>query len=151
MGVITEYASGYPGYDGRMPKSQATLAEILRPHGYSTFYVGKWHQTPVDETSNAGPFDHWPLGMGFERFYGFVGGETNQWFPHLALDNRNIETPTRPGYHLSEDLTDQAIRFIAEQQQVRPNKPFFMNLAYGAAQRAAARAQKIHQEISRPF
>jgi arylsulfatase A-like enzyme len=133
VGVITEYATGYPGYDGRMPKSQATIAEILKATGYSTFCVGKWHQTPVNETSNAGPFDRWPLGMGFERFYGFIGGETNQWFPHLASDNRNIETPARSDYHLSEDLTDQAIRFIAEQKQVNPNKPFFMNLAYGAA------------------
>ncbi|MEX0678075.1 MAG: arylsulfatase [Pirellulales bacterium] len=133
MGVIAEYATGYPGYDGRMPPSQATIAETLKHSGYSTFYVGKWHQVPFGESSNAGPFDGWPLAMGFERFYGFIGGETNQWFPHLATDNHNIETPTRPGYHLTEDLTDQAIRFIAEQQQVNPGKPFFMNLAYGAA------------------
>jgi len=75
MGVITEAATGYPGYDGRMPRSQATIAEILKQTGYSTFYIGKWHQAPPDETSDSGPFDHWPLGMGFERFYGFVGGE----------------------------------------------------------------------------
>jgi arylsulfatase A-like enzyme len=133
LGVITEYATGYPGYDGRMPRSHATLAEILKPNGYGTFYVGKWHQAPVSETSNAGPFDRWPLGMGFERFYGFVGGETNQWFPHLASDNQNIDTPTRAGYHLTEDLTDQAIRFISDLKQVSPDKPFFLNLAYGAA------------------
>jgi arylsulfatase len=133
LGVIAEYATGYPGYDGRIPKSQATIAETLKQNGYSTFYVGKWHLTGHDEYSNAGPFGQWPLGMGFERFYGFVGGETNQWFPHLASDNHNIETPARPGYHLTEDLTDHAIRFIAEQQQVSPGKPFFLNLAYGAA------------------
>jgi arylsulfatase len=133
LGVIAEYATGYPGYDGRMPPSQATIAEILKGHGYSTLYVGKWHQVPFGESSNAGPFDHWPLAMGFERFYGFIGGETNQWFPHLTSDNHNIETPTTPGYHLSEDLTDQAIRMIAEQQQINPGKPFFLNLAYGAA------------------
>jgi arylsulfatase len=133
LGVIAEYATGYPGYDGRMPASQATIGEILKGHGYSTFYVGKWHQVPFGESSNAGPFDCWPLGMGFERFYGFVGGETNQWFPHLSSDNHNIETPERPGYHLTEDLTDSAIRMIAEQQQVNPGKPFFMNLAFGAA------------------
>ena len=131
--MIAEYATGYPGYDGRMPKSQATIAEILKQSGYSTFYVGKWHLTNFDEYSNAGPFDRWPLGMGFERFYGFVGGETNQWFPHLAADNHNIEPPLKPGYHLTEDLTDQAIRFITEQKQVNADKPFFMNLAYGAA------------------
>jgi arylsulfatase len=133
LGVIAEIATGFPGYDGRLPKSNATIGEILKQSGYSTFYVGKWHLANFDEYSNAGPFDRWPLALGFERFYGFVGGETNQWFPHLAADNQNIETPTRPGYHLTEDLTDRAIRFIAEQKQVNPDKPFFMNLAYGAA------------------
>jgi arylsulfatase A-like enzyme len=132
LGVITEAATGYPGYDGRMPRSQATVAEILKQTGYSTFYVGKWHQAPPDETSDAGPYDHWPLGMGFERFYGFLGGETNQWFPDLVYDNHRIEKPNRPGYHLTEDLTDRAMQFIAEQKQVTPDKPFFMNLAYGA-------------------
>jgi arylsulfatase A-like enzyme len=132
LGVITEAATGYPGYDGRMPRSQATIAEILKQTGYSTFYVGKWHQAPLDETSDAGPYDHWPLGMGFERFYGFLGGETNQWFPDLVYDNHRIERPSRPGYHLTEDLTDRAIQFIAEQKEVTPDKPFFLNLAYGA-------------------
>ncbi|MBS1786367.1 MAG: arylsulfatase [Acidobacteria bacterium] len=133
FGVITDNATGFPGYDGRMPKSHATIAEILKPNGYSTFYVGKWHQAGFDEYSNAGPFEQWPLGMGFERFYGFVGGETNQWFPRLASDNQNIEPPLKPGYHLTEDLTDRAIQFILDQKQVNHDKPFFMNLAYGAA------------------
>lgn len=132
VGVITEAATGYPGYDGRMPRSQATIAEMLKQNGYSTSYVGKWHQTPPSETSDAGPFDRWPLGMGFERFYGFVGGETNQWFPDLVYDNHRVERPQRQGYHLTEDLTDRAIQFIAEQKQINPDKPFFMNLAYGA-------------------
>jgi arylsulfatase len=133
MGVIAERATGYPGYDARMPRSHATIAEILKQNGYSTFCVGKWHQTPPDETSDSGPFDRWPLGMGFERFYGFLGGETNQWFPDLVYDNHRIEKPDRPGYHLTEDLTDRAIQFITEQKQVTPNKPFFLNLAYSAA------------------
>jgi arylsulfatase A-like enzyme len=132
LGVITEAATGYPGYDGRMPRSQATIAEILKQTGYSTFYVGKWHQAPTDETSDAGPYDQWPLGMGFQRFYGFLGGETNQWFPDLVYDNHHVERPNRPGYHLTEDLTDRAIQFIAQQKQVTPDKPFFLNLAYGA-------------------
>jgi len=132
LGVITEAATGYPGYDGRMPRNQATIAEILKQTGYSTFYIGKWHQAPPDETSDSGPYDHWPLGMGFERFYGFLGGETNQWFPDLVYDNHRVERPNRPGYHLTEDLTDRAIEFIAEQKQITPDKPFFMNLAYGA-------------------
>ncbi|MFN7927732.1 MAG: sulfatase-like hydrolase/transferase [Blastocatellia bacterium] len=129
-------------------QGHATVAEILKQSGYNTLYVGKWHLANYDEYSNAGrPFERWPIGMGFERFYGFVGGETSQWFPHLASDNHNIETPTRPGYHLTEDLTDQAIRFIAEQKQVNPDKPFFMNLAYGAAH--ALRAEKIHRNVQR--
>ena len=132
LGVITEAATGYPGYDGRMPASQATIAEILKQAGYSTFYVGKWHQAPPDETSDAGPYDHWPIGMGFQRFYGFLGGETNQWFPDLVYDNHRVERPNRPGYHLTEDLTDKAMQFIADQKQVTPDKPFFLNLAYGA-------------------
>jgi arylsulfatase A-like enzyme len=132
LGVITEAATGYPGYDGRMPRSQATIGEILKQTGYSTFYIGKWHQAPLDETSDSGPYDHWPLGMGFERFYGFLGGETNQWFPDLVYDNHRVERPNRPGYHLTEDLTDRAIEFIAEQKEVTPDKPFFLNLAYGA-------------------
>ena len=132
LGVITEAATGYPGYDGRMPRSQATIAEILKQTGYSTFYIGKWHQAPPDETSDAGPYDHWPLGMGFERFYGFLGGETNQWFPDLVYDNHRVERSNRPGYHLTEDLTDRAMQFIGEQKQVTPDKPFFLNLAYGA-------------------
>jgi len=132
LGVITEAATGYPGYDGRMPRSQATIAEILKNTGYSTFYVGKWHQAPADETSDAGPYDRWPLGMGFQRFYGFLGGETNQWFPDLVYDNHRVEQPKRPGYHLTEDLTDRAMQFIADQKQITPDKPFFLNLAYGA-------------------
>ena len=148
LGVIAEIASGYPGYDGRVPKSHATIGEILKQSGYNTLYVGKWHLANYDEYSNSGPFDRWPLGMGFERFYGFIGGETNSWFPHLAADNQNIETPTRPGYHLTEDLTEQAIRFISEQKQVNPDKPFFMNLAYGAAH-APLHAPKKYIEMYR--
>ena len=132
LGVVSEAATGYPGYDGRMPRSQATIAEILKQTGYSTFYIGKWHQAPPDETSDSGPYDRWPLGMGFERFYGFLGGETNQWFPDLVYDNHHVERPNRTGYHLTEDLTDRAIQFIGEQKQVTPDKPFFLNLAYGA-------------------
>jgi len=124
LGVITEAATGYPGYDGRMPRSQATIGEMLKQTGYSTFYVGKWHQAPPDETSDSGPYDHWPLGMGFERFYGFLGGETNQWFPDLVT---TITASTVPiaGYHLTEDLTDRAIQFIAEQKEVTPTSPSF--------------------------
>ena len=105
---IMETATGYPGYEARMPFENGTLPEILREQGYNTFCVGKWHLSPSEENTAAGPFHRWPLGRGFERFYGFLGGETNQWYPDLTEDNRTIEPPNSPseGYHLSEDLAD---------------------------------------------
>jgi arylsulfatase len=96
--------------------------------------VGKWHLSPVSEFSQRGPFDHWPLGMGFERFYGFVGGETNQFYPDLVYDNHLVDPPKTPeeGYHLTEDLTDKAIEFIRDTLNVDPDAPFCMYLSYGA-------------------
>ena len=132
---IMEAATGYPGYDCRMPFENATLAEILRTEGYNTFCVGKWHLSPSEENSAAGPFNRWPLGRGFERFYGFLGGETNQWYPDLAEDNHSIQQPRLPrdGYHLSEDLADQAIRMILDAHVNAPEKPFFLYYATGCA------------------
>ncbi len=134
MGVTEEAALGFPGYTGRIPPSAATLARVLRDHGYNTMAVGKWHLTPQTEYSAAGPFDRWPLALGFERFYGFLGAETNQWAPELVRDNTHIEPPCTPeeGYHLTEDLVDQAIRMIRDQQQAAATKPFFCYLAPGA-------------------
>ena len=106
---------------------------MLKQNGYNTFVVGKWHLTPYWATTQAGPFDRWPLGMGFERYYGFLGGETDQWAPSPWYDNHRIPTPTRPGYHLSEDLVDKSIEFIRDQQQVGTGCPFFLYLAFGAA------------------
>ena len=108
---------------------------MLRDQGYNTMAVGKWHLTPQGEYSAAGPFERWPLGMGFERYYGFLGAETNQWAPELVRDNTHIEPPRTPeeGYHLTEDLVDQAIRMIQDQQQAEPRKPFFCYFATGAA------------------
>jgi len=131
-GTITELATGYPGYNARIPQSAATIAHLLRAHGYHTLALGKWHNTPNEEVTASGPYDRWPLGMGFERFYGFLGGETNQWNPGLAYDNHLIESPTRPGYHLTEDLVDKSMEFILDQKQVAPDKPFFLWLAFGA-------------------
>ena len=131
-GIITGLTTGYPGYNGRIPKSAATVAHLLRDHGYATFATGKWHNTPDEELTAAGPYDRWPLGMGFERFYGFLGGETNQWSPELAYDNHRIETPDRPGYHLSEDIVDKSMEFILDQKQSDADKPFFLWLAFGA-------------------
>ena len=133
LAAITEAATGYPGNFGNIPKSAATIAEVLKQNGYNTFAFGKWHLAPYTAYTAAGPFDRWPLGMGFERFYGFLGGETDQWAPLLVEDNHFIETPRRPGYHLSEDLVDKTIAFIRDQQQANTGRPFFAYLAFGAA------------------
>ncbi len=134
MGFLADIPLAYPGYSARLPKSAATLPRILRDAGYSTLAVGKWHLTPRWQRSAAGPFDSWPLGMGFERHYGFLQGDTNHWAPNLVCDNHYVEAPRRPeeGYHLSEDLADTAIRMIRDQQQGAPGKPFFMYFALGA-------------------
>lgn len=131
-GVITNLATGYPGYNGRIPREAATIAQVLRENGYNTFATGKWHNTPEDEMTAAGPYDRWPLNMGFERFYGFLAGETNQWSPELVYDNHRIETPDRPGYHVSEDIVDKSLEFVLDQKQAKPAKPFFLWMAFGA-------------------
>lgn len=135
MGVTQEAAMGFPGYTGRVPRSAASLARVLRDSGWSTMAVGKWHLAPRTETSAAGPFERWPLGLGFERYYGFLGAETSQWAPELVRDNTHAEPPRTPeeGYHLTEDLVDEAIRMVQDQQQAAPGKPFFCYLATGAA------------------
>jgi len=134
MGFLTDVPTGFPGYNARIPESAATLPRILRDAGYATFAVGKWHLNPPWDQTAAGPFDRWPLGLGFDRFYGFPGGDTNQWAPNLIRDNTYIDPPRSPdeGYHLTEDLCDQAIAMISEQQQSTPHQPFFCYLATGA-------------------
>jgi arylsulfatase A-like enzyme len=132
MAAITEAATGFPGNYGSIPKSAATIAETLKQNGYNTMALGKWHLTPYTAYTAAGPFDRWPLGMGFERYYGFLGGETDQWAPLLIQDNTMIETPTRPGYHLTTDLVDRTVSYIRDQQQANTGRPFFTYLALGA-------------------
>jgi arylsulfatase A-like enzyme len=136
-GAVTDMATGFPGYDGKIPKEKATIAAALRKYGYNTFAVGKWHNTPAGETGPEGPFDRWPTGemMGFDRFYGFLGGGCNQWYPPLVWDNHPIAPPKTPeeGYHLSVDLVDKAILFISNHESVAPEKPWFLWLAFGAA------------------
>ena len=135
VACIMELATGYPGYDGRMPFENGMLPEMLLEHGYNTFCLGKWHLSPSEENTPAGPFHRWPLGRGFERFYGFLGGETNQWYPDLIQDNGPIRQPRRPeeGYHLSDDLADQAIKFVLDAHVNAPEKPFFTYYATGCA------------------
>jgi arylsulfatase A-like enzyme len=135
MGMTMETPLGFPGYTGRIPKSAALLPRVLRDSGYSTMAVGKWHLCPRGEYSASGPMDRWPLGLGFERYYGFLSAETSQWDPPLVRDNSFAEPPCSPrdGYHLSEDLADQAIAMVLDQRQATPDKPFFCYLALGAA------------------
>lgn len=133
MRTVANLVNGFPNGRGRITRRAATLAEILRPAGYSTFMVGKWHLVPLNETSPAGPFDNWPLARGFERFYGFLDAMTDHWHPELVQDNTRIEPSTRPGYHLTEDLIDHAIAVVRNQTAVTPEKPFFLYVALGAA------------------
>jgi arylsulfatase len=134
MGFLADIPLGFPGYQARLPRTAAPLPRLLRDAGYSTLAVGKWHLTPRWQRSAAGPFDSWPLGLGFERYYGFLQGDTNQWTPNLVCDNHYVDAPRRPedGYHLSEDLADQAVRMVQDQQQGAPGKPFFLYFALGA-------------------
>jgi arylsulfatase len=133
-GIIMELATGFPGYDGKMPKETACVAETLKQNGYSTAAFGKWHNTPDYEISAAGPFDRWPTGLGFEYWWGFQGGETNQWNPPLYENTTPIEKPhDNPKWHLSEAMTDKAIAWIGQQKATAPDKPFFIYFAPGAA------------------
>jgi arylsulfatase A-like enzyme len=134
MACIVEGASGFPGASAVIPPENGTLAEILVEHGYSTMCVGKWHLTPETESNMASSRRTWPTGRGFERYYGFLGGETNQWYPDLTYDQHHVEPPASPeeGYHLSQDLADRAIEFIRDVKQVAPEKPWFCYFAPGA-------------------
>ncbi|HEY3842171.1 MAG TPA: arylsulfatase [Acidimicrobiales bacterium] len=134
MGFLADIPLAFPGYTARLPKTAVALPRLLRDAGYSTLAVGKWHLTPRGQRSAAGPFDTWPLGLGFERHYGFLQGDANHWAPNLVCDNHYVEAPRRPeeGYHLSEDLADAAIGMIQDQQQAAAGKPFFMYFALGA-------------------
>ena len=134
MSCITEGAEGYPGSNGIIPFENGFLSEILLMNGYNTYAVGKWHLTPAEQASAAGPYDRWPLGRGFQRYYGFLGGDTHQYYPDLIYDNHQVEPPKTPeqGYHLTEDLVDKAVQFVRDSKQVAPDKPFFLYFAPGA-------------------
>jgi len=134
MGGITEIATSAPGYDSVRPDTAAPLAEILRLNGFSTAAFGKCHEVPVWETSPMGPFTQWPTGSGFEHFYGFVGAETNQWYPALYDGITPVEPAKTPeeGYHFTEDMTDRAISWVRQQRSLMPDKRFFMYFAPGA-------------------
>lgn len=131
-GSIMETSTAYPGNTGRIPNRVAPLAEMLRLNGYSTGAFGKWHETAAWETSVSGPFDRWPTHQGFDKFYGFIGGETDQWSPLIFDGVVRITPPVKDGYHFTEDMTTQAINWMRAQQSLTPDKPFFMYFATGA-------------------
>ena len=134
VGCLANFDSGYPGYRGKIAREAGILPELLRPHGYRNYMLGKWHVTPLTETGPSGPFDGWPLGRGFDRFYGFMDAETDQYAPELVRDNTPVAPPGMfaDGYHLTSDLVDEAIRFIADHTADAPDKPWLTWLALGA-------------------
>lgn len=131
MATIAEFGAGFPGISTRIPFENGFISEVLAEHGYNTYCVGKWHLTPGDETGMAAYKGRWPLGRGFERFYGYLGGESSSWFPDLVYDNHPVDPPTTPdeGYHLSKDLSDKAIEFVRDAKVIDPDKPFFLYFA----------------------
>lgn len=134
MRSVSNFSTGFPHMRGSISPHAATIAEVLRDSGYATFALGKWHLCPMTDASAAGPFDQWPLQRGFDRYYGFLDGETDQFHPELVYDNHWIDPPALPedGYHLTEDLVDKAIEFVHDSVSLRPDRPFFMYFALGA-------------------
>ena len=135
MACITEAAIGFPNASGTIPPENGMLPEILGELGWNTYMVGKWHLCPTDEMNLAAPRRNWPSGRGFERWYGFLGAETNQWYPELVYDNHPVDPPKTPeeGYHFTDDITDKALEFIRDAKAIAPDKPFFLYYAPGAA------------------
>ncbi|ORJ55779.1 sulfatase-like hydrolase/transferase [Mycobacterium simiae] len=134
MATIEEFTEGFPNCNGRIPTDTALISEVLAERGYNTYCVGKWHLTPLEEANLASTKRHWPTSRGFERFYGFMGGETDQWYPELVYDNHPIDPPGTPedGYHLSKDLADKTIEFIRDAKVIAPDKPWFSYVCPGA-------------------
>ena len=134
VGCLANFDSGYPGYRGKIANEAGTLAEMLRPHGYRNYMLGKWHVTPLTESGATGPFDGWPLGRGFDRFYGFLDAETDQYAPELVRDNTPVDPPGTfaTGYHLTADLVDQAIRYLADHVADDAEIPWLTWVALGA-------------------
>lgn len=136
MRAVSNFRTGFPNMTGHISNHAMTMAVVLREQGYATMCVGKWHLAPMEQCSAAGPFENWPLAKGFDRFYGFLEGETEQFHPDLTADNHPVEQPYGPedGYHLSEDLVDQSLKMISDARGIRPDRPFFTYLAFGASQ-----------------
>jgi arylsulfatase len=135
MACITEGASGFPNASGTIPPENGMLSEVLGELGWNTYMVGKWHLCPTVEMNLASTRRNWPTGRGFERFYGFLGAETNHWYPELAYDNHPVDPSksAEEGYHFTDDITDKALEFIKDAKVIAPDKPFFLYYAPGAA------------------
>ena len=148
MGMLPDVCTDFPGYTGEIPSSAGTMAHILRDQGYATYCVGKWHLTPRDQR-DTGPFHTWPSGLGFDHYYGFLNGETNQWTPHLIRDHQHVDPPRSPydGYHLDEDLADNAISYVRGLRQSNPERPFFLYYATAAPHAP----HHVHQEWVTPY
>jgi len=154
-GVVTEMGTGYPGYSGQIPASTAMISEVLRQNGYSTAWFGKNHNVPDWEITVSGPFDRWPGGQGFDHFYGFVGGEANQWGPALYRDHQRVEMQIPKGregnYTLNDSLADEAIKYIYQQKSITPTGRSSSISQTGATPRAAPRAQGVDGQIQGQF
>ena len=153
MACITEAAIGFPNASGTVPPENGMLSEILGEQGWNTFMVGKWHLCPTDEMNLASTRRNWPSGRGFERWYGFLGAETNQWYPDLVHDNHPVDQPSTPeeGYHLTEDITDKALEFIKDAKAVAPEKPFFLYYAPGACHAPHHAPEGVDREVQGPL
>ncbi len=153
VGCLANFDSGYPGYRGKIAKEAGTLPEMLRPHGYRNYMVGKWHVTSLTESGPTGPFDGWPLGRGFDRFYGFMDAETDQYSPELVRDNTPIEQPASyaQGYHLTTDLVDQSIRYLADHMADAPEIPWLLWLAPGACHAPHQAPKEIIESYDKVF
>jgi arylsulfatase A-like enzyme len=148
FGVITEVSTGYPGYDSYIGPENATIGRVLREHGYITSWFGKNHNTPAFQYSEAGPFDQWPSGMGFDLFYGFMGGETDQWTPYLFRDHTQVfPWIDKPDYNLITDMADEAIKHLHQLSATAPDKPFFLYYVPGGKPFAASAEGGMGREV----
>ena len=153
MACITEAAVGFPNASGTIPPENGMLPEILAERGWNTYMVGKWHLCPTVEMNVASTRRNWPSGRGFERWYGFLGAETNQWYPDLVYDNHPVDQPKSPqeGYHLTPDITEKAIEFINDSKVIAPDKPFFLYYALGRGPCAASRPEGMGGQVQGPL
>ena len=147
VGCVMEIATGFPGNQGERPNDAKYFAETLRHNGYSTAAFGKWHETPTWEVSVSGPYFRWPTHSGFDKFYGFIGGETNQWDPVIFDGVTKVAKKDDPDYHFTTDMTNEAINWMKFQQAMTPEKPFFIYYATGRHARSAPRTQRVDREV----